>query len=602
MQIRNIAIIAHVDHGKTTLLDNMLKQSKTFSERQEVSERVMDCNDLEKERGITILAKCTSIYMNDIKYNIIDTPGHADFGGEVERVLSMVDGVILLVDAAEGPMPQTKFVLSKALALNLKPIVIINKIDRPDRREDEVLDEIYDLFLDLDATEKQLEFPLLYASGRAGWADKQPVQESKDLQPLFEAVKSYIPEPKINVDKEFSMLATILTADDFLGRILIGKVYSGSVKIGDNVKSIDLEGKVIENIKLTKLLSFKGIERVPIKEASAGDIIAIAGIEKTSVSDTICHASITVPLQSTPVDPPTMGISIGVNTSPIAGREGKKLTSRVILERLRREVESNVAITLKVSAEGDTFEIGGRGELQLGVLIENMRREGFELSVSRPKVIMQKGKNGEKLEPIEEVTIEVDEEFSGAVINALSIKKGNLLEMKNSDGGKARLILHVPSRSLIGYQSELHFDTRGTGIMNRIFHEYQPFKGSINSRKNGSLVANCSGLTTAYALANLEERGTLFVSPREDVYQGMIIGEHNRENDLEVNPVRGKQLTNVRASGTDEAIKLSPHKIFTLEATLSYIKEDELVEVTPSGIRLRKKYLSISERKKHTRK
>lgn len=597
-EMRNIAIIAHVDHGKTTLVDNMLKQSGTFRDNQQVNDRVMDSNDLERERGITILAKCTSIQYEGIKYNIVDTPGHADFGGEVERVLSMVDGVILLVDSSEGAMPQTKFVLSKALALGLRPIVVINKIDRADRRIDEVMNEVFDLFVALDATEEQLDFPILYAVGREGWATKDLNVKTEDLQDLFDTIKAHVPAPNVDTSAPFSMLATILAYDQYVGRILIGKVYSGIAKVGSPVKSINLNGETIETTKLTKLFGFKGIERIPIEVAEAGDILAIAGVEETSVADTICAPEVTIPLKSTPIDPPTMAITIGVNNSPLAGTEGTKVTSRMILDRLEREAETNVAITLKISDSGENFEVGGRGELQLGVLIENMRREGFELSVSRPQVLFKKDENGATLEPIEEVFIDVDDAFSGVVVEKLSQRKGEMRDMRPSSGGKTRLIFHVPSRGLIGYQSEFRNDTRGTGTLNRIFHSYQPHRGEISSRRNGALISNAQGEAVAYAIWNLEDRGIMFINPKTKVYEGMIVGEHNRDNDLEINVLRGKQLTNVRASGADENIRLTPPKIFTLEETLSYINDDELVEVTPKNIRLRKKLLNPNDRKR----
>jgi GTP-binding protein len=596
--IRNIAIIAHVDHGKTTLVDNLLKQSGTFRENEQVADRLMDCNDLERERGITILAKCTSITYEDMKFNIIDTPGHADFGGEVERVLSMVDGVVVLVDAAEGPMPQTKFVLSKALKLGLRPIVVINKVDRPDSRIDEVLNEVFDLFIALEANDEQLDFPILYASGRNGWATTESGTSGTDLKPLFEIIKSHVPAPNVDENAPFAMLASILTADPYVGRILIGKVYSGSAKVGTNVKSINLSGNQIESTKLTKLFGFRGIERMPIEVARAGDIVAIAGIEKTSVADTICAPEVNTPIKSTPIDPPTMSITISVNNSPIAGQEGKKVTSRMILERLEKEAETNVAITLNISDNGESFEIGGRGELQLGVLIENMRREGFELSVSKPKVLYKKDEDGSILEPIEEVVFDVDDVYSGIVVEKVSVRKGEMIEMKPSSGGKTRMVFLVPSRGLIGYQSEFRNDTRGTGTLNRLFHSYQKFKGEITSRRNGVLISNGNGEAVAYALWNLEERGMMFIPPKTKVYEGMIVGEHNRDNDLDVNVLKGKQLTNIRASGSDENIKLTPHKLFTLEETLSYIKDDELVEVTPSNIRLRKKFLNPNDRKR----
>ena len=599
--IRNLAIIAHVDHGKTTIIDNMLKQSGTFRENQQVDERVMDSNELEKERGITILAKCTSVQYEDIKMNIIDTPGHADFGGEVERVLSMVDGVVVLVDAAEGPMAQTKFVLTKALAMGLKPIVVINKVDRPDERTEEVLDEIFDLFVALDASDEQLDFPVLYASGRNGWAVESLDDPKENLDCLFKLIINHINEPKVDQEAPFSMLATILAHDSYVGKMLVGKVYAGKAKVGITMKSINLDGELVENFKLTKLYGFHGIEKVQMEEAVAGDIVAIAGIEKSSVADTLCDNAVTEPVKTTPVDPPTMSITLSVNDSPLAGREGDKVTSRMILARLEKEAETNVAISLTRSEGGDSFEVGGRGELQLGVLIETMRREGFELSVSKPQVLFKKDESGAKLEPVEEVILDVDDEYSGTVIEKLSLRKGDMQEMKPSGGNKTRIIFLVPSRGLIGYQSEFRNDTKGSGVLSRLFHSYQPYKGAIEGRRNGALISNGDGDTTAYSLANLEDRGTLHVGPRTAVYQGMIVGENSRGNDLEVNVIRGKQLTNVRASGTDENIRLTPHRIFTLEEVISYIENDELVEVTPQNIRIRKKMLSSTDRKRASR-
>jgi len=596
--IRNLAIIAHVDHGKTTLIDNILKQSNTFRENQQVDERVMDSNELEKERGITILAKCTSVYYQNYKLNIVDTPGHADFGGEVERVLSMVEGVVLLVDASEGTMPQTKFVLSKALKLGLQPIVIINKVDRADSRIDEVLNEVFELFSTLDATEAQLNFPVLYAVGRDGWAIQDMKNTPQDLTPLFNLIIQHIPAPKVNFEAPFSMLATILTADPYVGKILIGKVYSGIAKVNTTVKVLNLAGEVVETTKLTKLYGFKGLERIPLTEIGAGDIIAIAGVESASVADTICDPSVNEPIHSTPIDPPTMAINIAVNDSPLAGQEGTKLTSRMILDRLKKEAETNVAITLTIDPSGDSFEVGGRGELQLGVLIETMRREGFELSVSRPRVLFKKDQQGKLLEPIEEVVIDVDDPYSGVVVEKLSQRRGELKDLRPSGGNKSRIVFHVPSRGLIGYQTEFRNDTRGTGVLSRLFYDYEPFKGEIESRRNGMLVSNCDGETTTYAMVNLEERGVLFIPSRTKVYEGMIIGEHSRENDLEVNPVKGKKLTNMRAAASDKALVLTPHRELTLEEIISYIDEDELVEVTPKNIRLRKKQLLAHARKK----
>ncbi|MCB2081041.1 MAG: translational GTPase TypA, partial [Rickettsiales bacterium] len=586
-QLRNIAIIAHVDHGKTTLIDQMLRQSGTFRANQQVAERVMDSNDLEKERGITILAKCTSVTWNEGTINIIDTPGHADFGGEVERVLNMVDGVLLLVDAAEGPMPQTKFVLSKALGLGLRPIVVINKIDRPDSRVDEVLNEIFDLFVALDASEEQLEFPVLYASGRSGWAVRELVDPKENLHSLLEEIVRHVPAPNVDTDAPFALLATMLESDNFLGRVLTGKVYSGTARINSPVKVMQLDGTVVEQGRLTKLLTFRGIERVPVEEVKAGDIIAIAGLENANVSDTIGALELAQPIQSTPIDPPTMAITISINDSPLAGTEGSKVTSRMLRDRLFKEREGNVAIDVAESASKDAFEVSGRGELQLGILIETMRREGYELSVSRPRVLYQTSETGERLEPIEDVQVDVDEEFSGVVVEKLAQRKGEMQEMRTSGGGKVRLKFLVPSRGLIGYQGEFLTDTRGTGVLSHVFHSYAPYKGEITGRRNGVLISNGTGQAVAYALWNLEERGFLFIHPQTKVYEGMIIGQHSRDNDLEVNPLKGKQLTNVRASGTDEAVRLTTPVRMSLEESIAYIADDELVEVTPKNIRLR---------------
>lgn len=601
-EIRNIAIIAHVDHGKTTLIDSLLQQSGTFRSNQQVEERVMDSNDLEKERGITILAKCTSIEWKNIRVNIIDTPGHADFGGEVERVLSMADGVILLTDAAEGPMPQTKFVLSKALQQGLKPIVVINKVDRPDGRADEVVDEVFDLFAALDANEEQLDFPILYASGRDGWCVSELDEERTDLTPLLELVIKHVEEPQVDKDAPFTMLATLLESDPFMGRILTGRVCSGVAKINMPIKAIGLDGKTVETGRLTKLQSFAGVSRVNVTEAVAGDIISVAGLEKASVADTIGDVAVAEPIQSTPIDPPTMAITIGVNDSPFAGQEGDKVTSRMIRDRLFAEAETNVAITVTETGGKDAFEVGGRGELQLGVLIETMRREGFELSVSRPKVLFKKDEEtGERLEPIEEVVIDVDDEYSGTVVEKISLRKGKMVDMRPSGGGKTRIVFHAPSRGLIGYQGEFLTDTKGTGVMNRVYHSHEPYKGDVGGRRNGVLLSTGQGEAVGYAIFNLQDRGTMFIKPQDKVYEGMIIGENSRDNDLDVNILKGKQLTNVRASGTDEAIRLTPPKLFTLEQMISYIGEDELVEVTPKTLRLRKKLLDPNDRKRAMR-
>ena len=601
MSLRNIAIIAHVDHGKTTLIDSILKQSGMFRDNQKVDERVMDSGDLEKERGITILAKPTSIMWRGVRINIIDTPGHADFGGEVERVLGMADGVILLTDAAEGPMPQTKFVLGKALAQGLRPIVIINKIDRSDGRPEEVVDEVFDLFVALDANEDQLEFPILYASGRDGWCVRELEDSRENLHPLLDVILDHVPQPNVEHDAPFAMLATLLDSDPYLGRCLVGRVVQGRASVNDSVRGLNLDGKVVESGRLTKLLRFEGTARVPVDAVQAGDIVCIAGLAKTSVSDTICSPEVTQPLTSTPIDPPTMSVTITVNDSPLAGREGKKVTSTVIRERLLAEAETNVAITFNESANRDAFEIGGRGELQLGVLIETMRREGFEMTVSRPRVLYQKADDGGRLEPVEEVTIDVDEEFASTVVDSLNRRKGEMLDMRSAGAGKTRLLFLAPSRGLIGYQSRFLTQTRGTGVLNRIFHSYAPYKGPIESRRNGALISTDAGLAVAYALFNLQDRGQMFVAPQTAVYQGMIVGEHSRDNDLEINVLKGKQLTNVRASGSDEAVKLVPPRRMSLEEMMAYINEDELLEVTPLNLRLRKQHLCPHERKKAAR-
>lgn len=599
--IRNLAIIAHVDHGKTTMIDSMFSQSGIFRDNQKRSERAMDSNDLEKERGITILAKCTSIELEDVRLNIVDTPGHADFGGEVERVLSMVDGVLLLVDAAEGPMPQTKFVLTKALSLGLNPIVVINKVDRSDARINEVLDEIFDLFVALDANNDQLSFPVLYGSGRAGWVSTEQDEIGENLEPLFDVIKEYVPAPKVEKEAPFSMLATILDYDPYLGRMLTGKIYSGIAKANMPVKTLNINGEQIELGRLTKVFVFRGVEKVAVDQAEAGDIVSIAGLVKGSVADTICSTDVTEPIPSTPIDPPTMSVTLTVNNSPFAGTEGNKVTSRVIGDRLFKEAEVNVAIKVTETDTKDAFEVGGRGELQLGVLLETMRREGFEVSVSRPQVLFQKDENGNLLEPIEEALIDVDEEFTGIVVEKLTIRKGELQDMRPSGGGKTRLTFHIPSRGLIGYQGEFLTDTKGTGIMNRLFHGYGPHKGKLEGRRNGVLISMENGATTSYSLWNLEERGVLFVHPQEKVYAGMIIGQHSRDNDLEVNPIKGKQLTNMRTTLKDEAVKLTPPKTMSLEQAIAYIEADELVEITPKNIRIRKRYLDPNERKRQSR-
>ena len=596
--LRNIAIIAHVDHGKTTLIDTMMKQSGVFRENQSVEERLMDSGDLEKERGITILAKPTSIDWKETTLNIIDTPGHADFGGEVERVLGMADGVILLVDASEGPMPQTKFVLGKALKQDLHPIVVINKVDKQDSRVNEVVDEVFDLFVALEANEEQLDFPILYSSGRDGWCVKDLKNSKDNLEPLFDLIIDYVPSPNVDKNKPFAMLASLLDFDPYLGRCLIGKVLQGSVKVNENVKVLNLENLKVENGRLTKLLRFQGTKKIPIEEVFAGDIICIAGLNKASVSDTICNETINNALLSTPIDPPSMAITITVNDSEFAGTEGKKVTSTLIRSRLLAEAETNVAVTFSENESKDAFEIGGRGELQLGVLIETMRREGYEVNVSRPRVLFKKNEDGSKLEPFEEVTIDVDDEYSSAVIDSMNQRKSELKEMKSGGKGKTRLIFKAPSRGLIGYQNQFLTETKGTGVLNRVFDAYDKFKGEIKGRRNGVLIATDKGEAVAFALFNLQSRGSMFVEPKTKVYKGMIVGEHNRDNDLEVNVLKGKKLTNVRASGTDQAVILTPPRKMTLEQMMAYMADDELLEVTPKSLRLRKKILLSHLRKR----
>jgi len=602
--LRNIAIIAHVDHGKTTLVDQLFRQSGTFRENQRVEERAMDSGDLEKERGITILAKCTSVeWEHDdttTRINIVDTPGHADFGAEVERILSMVDGVILLVDSAEGAMPQTKFVTGKALALGLRPIVVVNKIDRPDGRPQEVLDEVFDLFASLDANDDQLDFPSLFASGRDGYASDDESARDGTLDPLFKLITEHVPSPGLDVGGKFSFLATLLDRDNFMGRILTGRVQSGTLKVNDPIHAIDRDGNVVEAGRATKVLSFDGLDRVPVESAQAGDIIALAGLEKATVANTVCDPSVNDPIEAQPIDPPTLAMRFAVNDSPLAGREGDKVTSRMIRDRLFREAETNVAIRITESADKDSFEVAGRGELQLGVLIETMRREGFELGISRPKVLLRE-EDGQKMEPYETVVIDVDDEHSGTVVEKMQRRKADLTEMKPSGVGKTRITFSAPSRGLIGYHGEFLSDTRGTGIMNRLFEKYSPYKGPIEGRNNGVLISNGDGESNAYALNFLEERGELFVGPSMKLYEGMIIGENAKPDDLEVNPMKAKQLTNIRSSGKDDSIRLTPPRRMTLEQSIAYIDDDEMVEVTPQSIRLRKSLLCPHERKKARR-
>jgi GTP-binding protein len=596
MKLRNIAIIAHVDHGKTTLVDRLLQQSGTYRQNQRVAERAMDSNDLERERGITILAKATSILWHDTRINIVDTPGHADFGGEVERILNMVDGALVLVDAAEGPLPQTKFVVSKALEVGLKPIVVINKVDRPDARATEVVNEVFDLFAALDANEEQLDFPILYGSAKEGWmAAKLEGPKDAGMQPLFDLVLSHVGPPHVE-EGPFRMLATILEANPYLGRIVTGRITSGSIKPNQMVKVLDHDGTLIESGRVSKVLAFRGLERVTLDEAVAGDIVSLAGLPKT-----ICDPEVAEPLPAQPIDPPTLSMTFRVNDSPLAGTEGDKVTSRMIRDRLLREGEGNVALRITESAEKDSMEVAGRGELQLGILIETMRREGFELSVSRPKVLFRRDDRGELLEPIEEVVIDLDEEHSGIVVQKLSERKAELVAMRPSGGGRQRLVFYAPTRGLIGYQGELLTDTRGTGIMNRLFHEYAPHKGPIQGRREGVLISTDGGEAVAYALWNLEDRGPMMIEPGWKVYRGMIVGQHTRDNDLEVNVLKGKKLTNIRTTSKDEAVRLTPPIRMILERALAYIQDDELVEVTPKSIRLRKRHLDANERKRAER-
>jgi GTP-binding protein len=602
MNLRNVAIIAHVDHGKTTLVDRLLQQSGIYRDNQRQVERAMDSNDLERERGITILAKATSIMWGETRINIVDTPGHADFGGEVERILNMVDGALVLVDAAEGPLPQTKFVVTKALRMGLKPIVVINKVDRPDARPTEVVNEVFDLFAALDATDEQLDFPILYGSAKQGWmATSLEGSHNDGMKPLFDLILSHVEPPKVE-EGPFRLLGTILEANPYLGRIVTGRITSGTVKPNQAVKVLDHDGTLIESGRITKVLAFRGLERVPLDEANAGDIVAIAGLPNATVAHTICDPSVEAPLPAQPIDPPTLAMTFRVNDSPLAGTEGDKVTSRMIRDRLLREAEGNVALRVRESDEKDSMEVAGRGELQLGILIETMRREGFELSVSRPKVLLRRNEAGELQEPIEEVVIDVDEIHSGVVVQKMSERKAEMIEMRPSGGGRVRLVFYAPTRGLIGYQGELLTDTRGTAIMNRLFHDYAPHKGEIPGRRNGVLISNDAGEAVAYAMWKLEDRGPMMIEPGWKVYRGMVVGEHTRDNDLEINVLKGKQLTNIRTTSKDEAVRLTPPIRMTLEKALAYIEDDELVEVTPRSIRLRKKLLDPNDRKREERK
>jgi GTP-binding protein len=601
MNLRNIAIIAHVDHGKTTLVDCLLRQSGTFRDNQVVAERALDSNELEREKGITILAKCTSVVWHDTRINIVDTPGHADFGGEVERIIGMVDGVLVLVDAAEGPMPQTKFVLGKALARGLRPIVVINKVDKPEQRAFEVQNEMFDLFAALDANDAQLDFPTLFASAKEGWAATDPNGPRTNMDPLFARIVAHVEAPEVDPDGPFRMLASILEYDPYVGRILTGRIAGGRIRPYASVKGLTRDNAPIEEARVIKLLAFRGLQRTDIDEAVAGDIVAIAGLAKTTVADTVAALDATDAIPAAPITPPTLAMTFSINDSPLAGQEGDKVTSRVIWDRLAREAEGNVAIRV-TRQEADAFDVAGRGELQLAILIETMRREGFELSVSRPRVLYRADAAGNRSEPIEEVVIDVDEEFAGIVVEKLCARKADLLEHRPAGAGKQRLIFHAPSRSLIGYHGEFLTDTRGTGVINRVFHGYAPYKGAMPQDRNGVMVSMESGAAVAYAIWNLEERGPLFVAPGDPVYPGMIVGEHSRGQDLDVNPRKTKQLTNIRAAGKDDNVLLTPPIKMTLEKALAYIGDDELVEVTPKSVRLRKRELDANKRRREAKR
>ena len=597
-EIRNITIIAHVDHGKTTLIDSLMKQSGSFRENEIVDERLMDTGELEKERGITILAKPASINWKNSRINIIDTPGHRDFAAEVERVLSMADGALLLIDSAEGVMPQTKFVLSKALKQGLKPIVIINKLDKPDQRADEVLDQTFDLFVNLDANEEQLDFPVLYASGRSGWACEEINGERKNLHPLMDLIIKHVNPPMFDKSKPFAMLSTLLYPDSFLGRSLIGRISQGTAKANQNIKAIDLKGNKVDEGRLTKIFRYEGTKKVPIDVGEAGDIVVIAGLEKANVADTICDLEINNPIQATPIDPPTMSIQITVNSSPLAGTEGSKLTSTQIRERLIIEAQNNVGISFSENNNKDSFEISGRGELMLEILLTQMRREGFELTVSPPKVLFKKNDKGEKQEPIEEITLDLDEEFSSRIIDSMNKRKGKLIDLKDTGKNKKRLIFHAPTRGLMGYTSRFLTLTKGTGVINRIFHSYGNFEGDMDSRKNGALISMDKGKAVAFAIFNLQARGEMFVTHNDPVYGGMIVGLAPKPGDLIINVMKGKKLTNMRTQGTDENIVLTPVRKMSIAEQLSILNSDEALEITPKSCRLRKLILDANERKR----
>ena len=597
-KIRNITIIAHVDHGKTTMINSLMKQSGLFRENEKVEERLMDSGELEKERGITILAKPASIYWKDSRINIIDTPGHRDFAAEVERVLSMADGALLLIDSAEGVMPQTKFVLAKALNQGLKPIVIINKLDKANQRADKVLDETFDLFVSLDANEEQLDFPVLYASGRSGWASKDIDGPRENLYPLLDLILDHVSPSKLDLDKPFAMLATLLYADSFLGRSLVGKISQGTARANQQIKAINLDGKQIDAGRLTKIFRYEGTKRVPIEIGEAGDIVIIAGLQNANVADTICDLEVTEPISAIPIDPPTMVIKVTANNSPLAGTEGKKLTSTQIRARLLQEADNNVGIIFSENKNKDTFEISGRGELMLEILLTQMRREGFEMTVSPPRVLFRKDKNGNKLEPIEEITIDLDDEFSSKVIDSMNKRKGKLIDLKDTGKGKKRLIFHAPTRGLMGYTSKFLTTTKGTGVINRIFYSFDKFEGKIDSRKNGALISMENGKAVAFAIFNLQARGELFVTHNDPVYVGQIVGLNNRSEDLQINVLKGKKLTNMRTQGTDENVVLTPIRKMSIAEQLSILNFDEALEITPKSCRLRKAILDPHERKR----
>ena len=597
-KIRNITIIAHVDHGKTTMINSLMKQSGLFRENEKVEERLMDSGELEKERGITILAKPASIYWKDSRINIIDTPGHRDFAAEVERVLSMADGALLLIDSAEGVMPQTKFVLAKALNQGLKPIVIINKLDKANQRADKVLDETFDLFVSLDANEEQLDFPVLYASGRSGWASKDIDGPRENLYPLLDLILDHVSPPKLNLDKPFAMLATLLYADSFLGRSLVGKISQGTARANQQIKAINLDGKQIDAGRLTKIFRYEGAKRVPIEIGEAGDIVIIAGLQNANVADTICDLEVTEPISAIPIDPPTMVIKVTANNSPLAGTEGKKLTSVQIRARLLQEADNNVGIIFSENKNKDTFKISGRGELMLEILLTQMRREGFEMTVSPPHVLFRKDENGNKLEPIEEITIDLDDEFSSKVIDSMNRRKGKLIDLKDTGKGKKRLIFHAPTRGLMGYTSKFLTTTKGTGVINRIFYSFDKFEGKIDSRKNGALISMENGKAVAFAIFNLQARGELFVTHNDPVYVGQIVGLNNRSEDLQINVLKGKKLTNMRTQGTDENVVLTPIRKMSIAEQLSILNFDEALEITPKSCRLRKAILDPHERKR----